>query len=187
VDKDVYVSTAELSAFLGISPAYISKLVNAGLPRLDKHTYPFLECVKFYIQYLRQARGNESVYSEKIRLTRARAENIELQNVKLRKNALDIDDAKRQVMEIMGTLKDELLILPSEISRDLVGKSQVEIIALLENKIRTALNFVSTKLVCIVEIENEIENENEASLKRSGGQNIGNDDLQECGGLGAPE
>lgn len=151
MSNDFFVETGFLAKYLDTTDDKIYHLVKKGLPVVDKR-YPFLECVIWYVRYLREqlADTESEKAKENLRLVRAKAENAELENQRLKNRLLDAEQIKQQIIMLMQVLKDSLLSLPGGLCNDLANKEAKDIRDRLDIEIKTALNKAGER------IDNEI-------------------------------
>lgn len=161
--QDSRIFTAdELCGITGLTNQRITQLVKEGMPRSGHGQYN-IESVKWYIAYQRQQiekNQSETVVSERLRLTRAKADKAEIEVAKSEGKVIEIADLNTAQMQILQALKDELFLLPAQID---VSRTEE-----IRGKIADALNKAAARLESLA----------------SGSSNTSDGVLQGCGALG---
>ena len=149
--QDFFVEIHFLARQLNITEAQIYQLNKKGLPVKDRK-YPFFQCVRWYIKYLTEQVDN--VEDEKarasLRLIQIKAENAELENLRLKNKMLDSEQIRQQIILLIQIFKDSLFGLPGSLCHDLENKVAKDIRDRLDVEIKIALNKVAER------IDNEI-------------------------------
>lgn len=165
---DVIVSSKVLANVLKLTERRLLQLVQEGMPKSDKGSYPLVACVHFYIDFLNSKVGNHSqtLGQEKLKLMREKAERAALENQKLRNKVIDIDGITQQVMDLMQRLRDGLMAIPGRLCNELVGKTNVEIRQALDMEIKQVLNGIAEKLETMAD-DTQSENVNDTKQESS--------------------
>lgn len=167
--NDFFVETGFLAKCLDTTEEKIYQLAKRGMPVVDKR-YPFFDCVKWYIRFMKaQLEDTESIRAqENLRLVKAKADNAELENQRLKNRLLDAEQIRQQIIMLIQMFKDSLLALPGSLCNDLEKQEAKDIRDRLEIEIKTALNKIGER------IDNEIC---EANHIRGCGDSVENTDV----------
>ena len=144
-----YVSAGELAEYLGISARRVQQLAKEGMPRIGRGEYPLREAVRYYVEYLHRLldeNQNETIITEKIRLTRAKAKKAELEAEKAGGAVLDVEKVRHEVMVLAVALKEAFLSLPGRLAPALSGLETGEVKQKITEEITDTLNKVAEKL-----------------------------------------
>jgi len=114
--------SAEFFAKLfGITRSNFYQLVERGiLPRVERNKFPVVGCIKNYIQFLKDKNSGKAstpISEQKLRLTIAQAERIELQNQISSAKLIPIELLTTILAEISGQVAGVLDTIPSKIKR----------------------------------------------------------------------
>lgn len=144
------VGGVELGSFLGITQRRIQQLFNEGMPRVSRGRFDLRQCVRWYIEYLRQATDNSSfdkIQEQKSKLLAAKAEKAIIEAEILRGEVLNLEEAQQEIMFLAGVIKDEFLSLPGALAcRVMDCSSAGEAKQVIELEITRVLNSVAEKL-----------------------------------------
>ena len=132
--KDILVTSCQLANCLNLSDRRIRQLAEKGFPKNGDKFY-LLGCVKFYIQLL-QKRDSE----DKTRLTKAKADQAEIDLLAKQKKLIPIDDVVFQTSQSMQIFKARVFEFPSRLAPKLEEKSKEEIYYILDTEIKKWLN-----------------------------------------------
>ncbi len=139
------VSSADLRALLGISPAMLTNLKQRGIAKhLGHNTWDLEATVRAYVEHLRgiaSGRGGEdqvlALTAERARLAKAQADAQELKNAQARGELIRAEDAEREWSDFLRQLRARLLALPARLRAD--GALDREASAALDRALRDAL------------------------------------------------
>lgn len=149
--QDFFVEIRFLACQLNITEEKIYQLNKKGLPVKDRK-YPFFQCVRWYIKYLTEQVDNveDARARANLRLIQVKAENVELENLRLKNKMLDAEQIRQQIIMLIQLFKDSLLGLPGSLCHDLENKDAKDIRDRLDVELKIALNKVAER------IDNEI-------------------------------
>jgi len=106
----------------------VKNLVDSGMPtasKAGKVSYPFPECLRWYLEYKIRAAVSalepEDADEAKRRLTTAQARKAELEVEQLEGRMVTVEDATREVNEMLDGLRSNLLAFPAKHAHRLVG------------------------------------------------------------------
>ena len=142
-------TVAEFAAHVGLSTKGANQLIERGIiKRQSRASYDLDACRLAYLEHLRSTaagrgasgEGDASLSSARARLTAARAEQAELEIKKSRHEFVPIDLVMKGVTARVLITRDRLLNVPGEIADALVGRSRIEIMDALDDKIREVLD-----------------------------------------------
>jgi phage terminase Nu1 subunit (DNA packaging protein) len=163
--KELICSQSKLASALEISQARVSQLINEGIVIKDpesKNSAVFLfDSIKNY--YLNKNTGSGDVevnYNlEKALYMKAKRELAEFKLSKARGAVYNAKDVEDTFISMLNVLKNNLLTMPSKFARQLEGKNQEQIYAILNDEIEFQLeqlsNFDFSKLVEDVEVDGD--------------------------------
>ena len=127
--KEQYGTDAELSEWIGVSPATISRYRNDGkLPsKVKSKGTPLKKSVSYYLEQMENGEISQ-LEAEKIRLTAAQADDKEL-DVKQKRGEL----IPAEIVEIAwqgqkANMKAKLLNIPTKLAPLVVGEQTIEVI-----------------------------------------------------------
>lgn len=119
------VGGSTLAYIFGVSDSYISKMAERGIiPKSGRGEYPFIACLKAYIDYQDQGEKEENVpnyQAEKTRLTAAQADKAEFDLKIANGEYIPVHEVATAWNKIAGEVKAQLLNLPSKIGPRAVG------------------------------------------------------------------
>lgn len=133
----------QIANLFGVTPRYINILANEkGFPRAERGKYHVVECVRWYIQYLKDKieaarRGGDERISAEIRRKRAEAALLEIKLARERGDAIRVEDVRREIEPVVAAIKSKLIGIPKHAARELDNK---EIEQYLDNFIRKCLD-----------------------------------------------
>ncbi len=115
-EQDKNVSARVLGEFLGLTVARISQMVKDGvLVRDGRGRYPFLKSVKSYIDMLKGGGAKAADYNvERTRLTKAQADEKELQVKQLQGDLIPAEDVLEEWQKMLSSMRSKLLSIPSK-------------------------------------------------------------------------
>ena len=152
------VGTYELAELLGVTPEWIRRLAQRGMPkakdegRANKNCFVLKEALRWYIEHMS---GNNSIIditAEKARLTSAQATKAEIEVRTLRGILVARDEMLDSLGEILSALRAELLGLPGRLANELsVAESVAEVKQILDRDLRRSLNNAADKLEALQE------------------------------------
>ena len=136
------ITAAELGTYLGLTPARVNGLARDGrIPRRDDGTFTLKAAIRGYIESGRRGStlaANPELNAEKIRLARANAAKVELQNARARSELLAAADVEREWATILRDVRAALLALPSRAASRL-GHLTPHDVATLDREVRAVL------------------------------------------------
>lgn len=137
------VTAAELGDWLGLTANRVHALGRDGvLPRTAEKTYPLQASVAAYCDHARQlAKGKETdadLAAEKLRLAKANAKKVELQNFRAEGALLPAIDVEREWSDVLRTVRAAFLSVPSRMAAKL-GHLSPHDLAVLDAEVRDVL------------------------------------------------
>lgn len=134
--QDSRIFTAsEAAEILGLTNQRLTQLVKEGMPRTGHGQYT-IESIKWYISYQRkqlEEKQSETIVAERLRLTRAKADKAEVEARRAEDKALDVDEVRGSLMQVLRLLKDNLLVVPQKVSQEHAGEMRSYIIEALND------------------------------------------------------
>jgi phage terminase Nu1 subunit (DNA packaging protein) len=127
-----------LAAFLGLPvPKLKQWIANGYLPvGVSRGFYSLTGCTKAYINKLASSEPADSFNAQKTRLTRIRADLVELQRAERAGQMVDVDVALRWFASIASVIKQRARGMPSKLAMRLAGtKDPLEVQRILETEI----------------------------------------------------
>ncbi|WP_273281122.1 hypothetical protein [Pseudooceanicola atlanticus] len=141
------ITAAELGVYLGLSAARVNAHARDGkIPRRDDGSFDLKPAVRAYVDSIR-SRGstlaaNPELNEQKVRLARASAEKIELQNRKAAGDLLAAGDVEREWASVLRDVRAALLALPSRAASRL-GHLTAHDVETLDREVRAVLEELS--------------------------------------------
>lgn len=132
---------------LDLTPQRVNQLAKEGvIPKVERGRYELVPVVRAYIQYLRM--GNlkrdlpENDYTtHRMRLTRARADIMEMEKSQMEERLIPADDIEAAWMEAATNMRAKMLALPSKAAPDIfAAETLAEVKSLLKENVYEALN-----------------------------------------------
>jgi phage terminase Nu1 subunit (DNA packaging protein) len=130
------VAVATLAKFLGIKQRRIYQLVEENILIKDANyggKFPLIENVNRYINYVSDKTYIETdennvdlniLYKrEKVRLTKAQADNEEIKARLASNQAIDAEELEFALADVLGLIRNKLLNLPERLETTLVGET----------------------------------------------------------------
>jgi phage terminase Nu1 subunit (DNA packaging protein) len=135
----------QLAYLLNLTPRWINRLVKEqGMPRVAPGHYDLVECVQWYIEFIRrQSKGSdqpESFNQERAALTRANRRLRELDLAKKRGELLEVSLVRQAVGDLVHAAKAHLLGLPSSLA-DILAREKSPAKVKKNSKTRSATRF----------------------------------------------
>lgn len=118
-----------VARFLNLTDRRVRQLVREGvIPKAAHGKYELEGCVFHYVRYLqkRLEDGGAHVTSEKERLDRVRADEIEIRLQRERREIVDAGDVAEVWIEIAAEIKQRLLSLPTALAPLVTGTTRVQ-------------------------------------------------------------
>jgi phage terminase Nu1 subunit (DNA packaging protein) len=135
-----------LAEWLDLSERRVRQLRDEGVIDEERPgAYDLKKCVKQYIRYLRTTSSKGNLTDERVMLTRAKRESVEMEN-RLRKGELhEGKDIETALKTILLNFRARVLALPAKLSPQLatMGDQQAEIFDLLKRELDEALEELS--------------------------------------------
>ncbi len=116
-EQDKNVSAKTLGDFIGVTPGRISQMVTDGIIiRSGRGRYQFLASVKAYIDMLKGGGGARGAdyNAERTRLTKAQADEKELQVKQLQGDLIPAEDVLEEWQKMLTSMRSKLLSIPSK-------------------------------------------------------------------------
>lgn len=147
------VGGSTLAYLFDVSDSYISKMAERGIiPKSGRGEYPFIACLKAYIDYLNSDEPDEGVsyQTEKTRLKTAQADKIEFELAVARQEYIPAVEVAATWGKIMGEVKAAMINLPSKIGAHAVAvQTPEEGFNLVMNAIKPMLKELSETEVSV--------------------------------------
>lgn len=146
--NEVVVGTDQLAAIVDLTPRRLQQLRGEGMPSRGRGKWPLMDCLRWYIRYLRDKNDvGPALVDEKLRTERLKADKLEVEIKQLKGELIAIETVAQEVLEIMVTLRGEFLGLPGRLAMQLskIDKA-AECKRVLADEIRLTLNRSSEKL-----------------------------------------
>ncbi len=132
-EKPAIVNAEKLAVFVNLTKQRVHQLVAEGLPRKLRGKYDLDECAQWYIRYLQAAiekkaiplDGDELVseQQEKVRNMRATADLKEIDLARQRGQLVSIEDAEKEMTDLILTGKARIMSVPARLAPDLLGET----------------------------------------------------------------
>jgi phage terminase Nu1 subunit (DNA packaging protein) len=150
----VNVNADQLGKEFGCTGRTIRNLTAEGMPKAGRGEYDLERCKSWYIHYLksklRQGAGAEgedpgayNVDRERARLTKAQAEQAEIELEEKKRQVIPIAAFKDAMGKMIGQARQQLLQLPGRVAHELANESAPVIKLKLTNHIHKALTALS--------------------------------------------
>ncbi|MBC55478.1 MAG: hypothetical protein CL814_00900 [Confluentimicrobium sp.] len=137
------ITAADLGEWLGLTAARVNALARDGkLPRRGDGTFDLKLAVRAYVESIR-TRGstlaaNPELNAQKIRLARANAAKVEMQNQRAAGELLAAAEVEREWADMLRTVRAGVLSLPGRIGQR-VGKTSPADLAAITDECRAVL------------------------------------------------
>jgi phage terminase Nu1 subunit (DNA packaging protein) len=149
------VNTKELARHLRLSPRRIRQLTQAGMPKIARDKFDFIECAGFYIRFLQRALENkgadvgdgtlELFRSPKARSLTASAELKELELEQKRASLVTREDADKFFAEFQKMVRARISTVAAPLAIELQGEtSQIMAQAKIQRALDDALTLLAT-------------------------------------------
>jgi hypothetical protein len=124
---DVEISAPQLAAFLGVSRAWVNRLVDDGvIARTESRRFHFGETIRAYIAHFKDEDRRSTKVAAESRVRDARAREIELRIATREHKLVDTEEAIAAVDDVIGVLRTGCVGLPARITRDLQLRRKIE-------------------------------------------------------------
>lgn len=155
-EKPAIVNAEKLAVFVNLTKQRVHQLVAEGLPRKLRGKYDLDECARWYIRYLQAAiekkaipmDGNELVseQTQRIRKMRLDADLKEIDLARARGQLVSIEDAEKEMTDLVLTTKARIMSVPARLAPDLLGEtSRVMAQAKIEKALKESLANLASK------------------------------------------
>lgn len=143
----MYINGTDLAEVFGVQRSTLYHYEKElGMPKVKRDTYDLKKCCKWYINKLREeanAASNEKLNQHRIELTKQKAEKARIENQLLERSTIHVDDAKMELVYVIGALKDSLNNMAGVLANDIIQINDRAIaFGLIEKHIAQALNDV---------------------------------------------
>lgn len=137
------VTVAELADLLGLSTRTVKDLAARGvLPRTARGRYDLKASVQNYTRSLRDSAalrgGDDATTAARRREAEARAEKVELQNARTRREFVPAAEVERRWSEILRDVRARMLAVPARVRARLGHLTSTDGVA-IEEEVRDAL------------------------------------------------
>lgn len=113
------ISTAKLADLFGITTRRVRQLEKEGMPKIDRDKWNVKDCVRWYTEFLRSKHPPNEIAHERLRVERAKAEKLELENAILRGENKSMSEYLVVTSAIWITLRNEIVSnMPGRISKE---------------------------------------------------------------------
>src|SRR5580704_3861880 len=142
-------NVSRTAKFLNLSEQRVQQLAKEGiLPREARGSYDPIKCGLAYIRYLQAAiekrdgavpadESGTGERRERMRVLRAQADLKEMQLAELRSQTVTVQDAEKEVTDLVLTTTAHVMAIPARVAPELVGEtSRVMIQAKLERAVK---------------------------------------------------
>ena len=126
IEKTVSVSV--IGGALMLTPRRVQQLVDEGIiPKAERGKYPFRECARGYIKYLRRAFQDDKAAAD-VRLKSAQADLRELEYVQRRSELLSRDFVETVMADLLVMMNRQLDAVSDGLAKELAGETNPEVI-----------------------------------------------------------
>jgi phage terminase Nu1 subunit (DNA packaging protein) len=128
-----------IARVLKLTPRRVQQLSAEGvIPRAERGRYHLIPAVHGYIDYLQARRidGGDDFATQRVRLTRARADMAEMERKQLAEELIPADDVESAWSVVVSAMRARLVAVPSKAAPTLVGKTAIEV----QNSLREHIN-----------------------------------------------
>lgn len=136
-----------ITKLLDLTPQRVNQLVNQGIiPRAERGRYELVPVVRSYIKFLRERAvrgdvGGDDYANHRTRLTKARADIIEMERAQLEHKLIPADDVELTWNSILLNARNRLLAIPTKVAPDVFASQNLnEIRDIIKKEIYEALD-----------------------------------------------
>lgn len=145
-----FIHHTEFAEFLDISTSWLRQLNSVERCMVgmegEAGVYYFKESIRSYIAYLKKKK-EPGMQEEKLRLTKAQTERIEIDNELSKKNLVETVKVYKMFAKILTELRAEFLSLSGRLATETASVTEpAQIKAIIDREVREALNHAATKL-----------------------------------------
>ncbi|MBJ6362112.1 hypothetical protein ACFOQM_12500 [Paenibacillus sp. GCM10012307] len=145
--SEIVFNTKQLADAFDMTPRRVQQLAEEGVfPKAGRGKYLAIDCIKNYINSLQTKTGGGTVDLDYERALHERAKRAktELLLAEMKGDLHRSDDVMFIMNDMISSFRSKILAMPSKISPQLVGKTEIPVILeLLANEVRTALSELS--------------------------------------------
>lgn len=116
------VTAGELARVLGVSRKHVYDLLQRGLPR-DGRLFDLAACVQWQLQELKREDETEpeDLHGARLALYQQQTQKLKLENAKLRRAQVDIEEAKAVLLGVASVVAGQLDALAPRLAPQLLG------------------------------------------------------------------
>lgn len=120
------VTAGELARIMGVSRKHIYELVSRGMPR-DERLFDLAQCVQWQIDQVKPDAGPEpeNLQEARLKLYNEQRRKLELENAKLRRSVVDLEEAKTVLLAVAGVVAGQLDALGPRLAPLVLGMTDV--------------------------------------------------------------
>ncbi len=120
------VAAGELARILGVGRRHIYELVKRGMPR-DGRLFDLAACVQWQIQQVRpdESHEGENIQEQRLLLYREQTHKLALENGKLRRELVSLEEAKGVLLAIASVVAGQLDALGPRLAPVIAGRTDV--------------------------------------------------------------
>ena len=151
--EQAFVSRAKLARLFGVTPRYISMLVEHGMPQVSRGAFDFGRCGMWYCRFLTSALNRRGLASDaivgqlrkdRIRLVTAQAEKAKLDFAKFEATLIERDKFREWEGSVNAAIREELTAMAHRVAPQLINKNRNQIKALIDSEARATLTTISS-------------------------------------------
>ncbi|MEB3103072.1 hypothetical protein [Ferviditalea candida] len=148
--NEMNFSTAQLAELLGLSPRRIQQLAEEGvIVKVARGQYKAADSIQNYIRYLQEkerATSDDEIdyFKERALHEKVKREKAELELAVMKGELHRSEDVKFVMNDMIAAFRSKVLALPSKLSPQLAGKTEIPVIQdLLNREVQEALTELS--------------------------------------------
>jgi phage terminase Nu1 subunit (DNA packaging protein) len=152
--QQTFISRNKLAQLFGVTPRYISMLVEQGMPQHARGQFDFLPCGMFYARFLTSALQRRGTSTDVI-IAQLRKDRIRLVNAQADKARIDFnaheakliwrDEFKEWESRVYAVIREELTAMCHRVAPQLVDKNRYQVRALIDSEARATLLAITAR------------------------------------------
>lgn len=138
------ITKTELSEFLGVSPAQVTKYIKAGMPVESVQRVNLQDCVRWLIAQ-QKTQKVQSQQDARTKLIDLQARKLKLQIMQQRGDLVEVATVQQNISKVIDSVKTQIQTLITRLPAKLEGKSQVQMTEILKTDVNKALQGIKVE------------------------------------------
>ena len=138
------ITKTELSEFLGVSPAQVTKYIKAGMPVESVQRVNLQDCVRWLIAQQKTEKV-QTQQDARTKLIELQARKLKLQIMQQRGDLVEVATVQQNISKVIESVKTQIQTLITRLPAKLEGKTQVQMTEILKTDVNKALSGIKVE------------------------------------------